>query len=172
MDCPDCGFSNIEGVDECDQCQQPLSPLTLPEPASELERSILTDRIDALNPREPLVVEPGAPVSLVLQLLVAHAVGCAVVVEDGEPVGIFSERDALLRLNVDAAEHGDRPISDFMTPNPQTLDIENKIAFALQRMDAGGYRHVPIMTDGVVSGIISVRDVLNYLSEKLVAQQS
>ena len=118
------------------------------------------------------MVEPGAPVSLVLQLLVAHAVGCAVVVEDGEPVGIFSERDALLRLNVDAAEHGDRPISDFMTPNPQTLDIENKIAFALQRMDAGGYRHVPIMTDGVVSGIISVRDVLNYLSEKLVAQQS
>ena len=63
--CPQCGFDNIEGVDACESCQQSLSSLSLPKPTSQIERSILSDRIDALVPREPLVVEPGAPVSMV-----------------------------------------------------------------------------------------------------------
>ena len=170
--CPDCGHENIEGVDECAECQQPLSPLDLPSPATELERSILTDRIASLVPREPLMVDTDAPVSIVLRLLVAHAVGCVIVMEDGEPVGIFSERDALLRLGADAQQLGDQPISNFMTPGPQMLNIHDKIAYALQRMDAGGYRHIPVTDDDRITGIISVRDVLRYITGKLLVSQS
>ena len=65
-------------------------------------------------------------------------------------VGIFSERDALMRLNVDAAQLAGRPMREFMTASPDTLETDAPIAFALHKMDVGGYRHMPIMTDGKV----------------------
>jgi len=88
--------------------------------------------------------------------------------DDEELVGIFTERDALFRINTDADELGDRPIANYMTPSPQTLEITDKIAFALHRMDVGGYRHIPVLTDGRVSGVISVRDILRYISDHLL----
>ena len=55
-----------------------------------------------------------------------------------------------------------------MTKNPQSLPATAKIAFAVQRMDLGGYRHVPITgTDGRPAGIFSVRDILGYLTRKM-----
>jgi CBS domain-containing protein len=57
-----------------------------------------------------------------------------------------------------------------MTAAPETLPVDAKVAFALQRMDVGGYRHLPIVDDaGTVTGIISVRDILKYLAAKLAA---
>ena len=101
-------------------------------------------------------------------MLVNKGIGCVVVVRDEQVVGIFSERDALLRLSTKAAELKSRPVSEFMTPNPRMLDTEAKIAFAVQRMDLGGYRHVPIVDhSGELCGIVSARDILRYLTDKL-----
>ena len=83
--------------------------------------------------------------------------------------GIFSERDALVRLNVRATELGHLPVSQFMTPAPETIDEEAEIAFALQKMDVGGYRHLPVVDGGRVTGIISIRDILQYISAHLEA---
>jgi CBS domain-containing protein len=56
-------------------------------------------------------------------------------------------------------------VEEFMTPNPQTLTPDAKIAFAIQRMDQGGYRHLPIVdAQGTPIGVISVRDILAYLT--------
>jgi CBS domain-containing protein len=92
-------------------------------------------------------------------------------VADGpKPLGIFSERDALRKLNVRSAELGSQPVSKFMTANPQTLVAHAKIAYAVQRMDLGGYRHLPIVDDeGKLLGIISARDIINYLTSKMTA---
>jgi len=55
-----------------------------------------------------------------------------------------------------------------MTPDPQTLPCDAKVAFAVQRMDVGGYRHVPLVAPhGVVSEIVSVRDILKYLTDRM-----
>ena len=52
--------------------------------------------------------------------------------------------------------------------SPETLEIGAKVAFAVQRMEVGGYRHLPIVGDtGELTGIISVRDILQYLTESL-----
>ena len=67
------------------------------------------------------------------------------VVDNGKLVGIFSERDALMKLNIDAPKFLKRPISQFMTPDPVTLETNDKIAFALHKMNVGGYRHIPIL---------------------------
>ncbi len=124
-----------------------------------------------LGPRTPVVVPPTAPVGDVLRLMIDRRIGCALVVEGDKLVGIFTERDALLRINTDIQRCRNEPVSQFMTPDPVTLEETDKIAFALHKMDLGGYRHIPVMKDGRVHGIISIRDILNYITDELVAAE-
>ena len=165
--CPDCGFDNIDGEEWCEKCEQPLVETAGPRPASEVERRILRDTIHRLAPREPVLVPPDMPVGQVLKLLVERQIGCAVVVAERKVAGIFTERDALVKLNVRAAELRGRPVSEFMTRSVETLELGDRIAFALQKMDVGGYRHIPILHQGSVMGIISVRRILNYITAAL-----
>ena len=168
IDCPYCGAENIPGVDDCEQCGQPLSDVHHNAPANEIERSLNKDRVTALAPKQPCTVSPDATVGEVLHEMATNQIGCVMIVEGGKPVGIFSERDALIKLNTEAATLSDRPISEFMTPNPETLEDSAKIAFAVQRMDLGGYRHLPIVSkDDQLQGIISVRAILDYLTERM-----
>jgi len=168
--CPYCGGENIEGMDQCEECGQSLADMHLEGPLLQIEQSLLTDRIGLLDPKTPITVAANTPVGDVLRLMVDKSVGCLIVIEDKNPVGIFSERDALIKLNVDAKRLSDRPVSEYMTAKPQTLEETAKIAFAVQRMDLGGYRHLPIVgEDGQLNGIISVRDILRYLTEQMTA---
>lgn len=175
LTCPFCGEENIDGADDCQKCRQPLDFVSTPKPETALEKSLLKDRVSMLAPRQPVVVEASTPVSEVIELLVGHSIGCLVVVDKGangtgqQVVGIFSERDALVRLNTDVAELGHRPVSEFMTPNPETIESDAKIAFALHKMDIGGYRHLPVLTGGKISGVISIRDILDYITANLLA---
>jgi predicted transcriptional regulator len=172
--CPFCKEENIDGADECEQCQQPLGFLSKPRTSSTIEHSLIKDRVYMLAPRKPLGVEATTPVGEVLRLMVSRAIGCIVVNENEQMVGIFTERDALLRLNVNAALHATRPVREFMTSSPDTIEADAPIAFALHKMDVGGYRHIPVMSGpvasgGKVSGIISVRDILRYITEDLMS---
>jgi len=169
IECPYCGTDNIDGADACEQCHQPLDYLSKPRPATEIEERLLRDRIHMLPPAAPLIVESTATVAEVLDRLVSHSVGCAIVVEEGRLAGVFSERDVLLKLGTQTASLRDKPISDFMTVAPETLEEQDKIAFALHKMDVGGYRHLPIMKDGAVSGIISIRDILRYITDHVLS---
>ncbi len=168
--CPDCGHDNIDGEEWCAKCEQPLVEAARRTRASEVERRVLRDTIRRLAPREPLVVSPETPVGDVLKLLVDRNIGCAVVVSDRKLVGVFTERDALLKLNVRAAELSGRPVSEFMTSSVEVLELDDRIAFALHKMDLGGYRHIPILQEGRVIGIISVRRILNYIAAALGAK--
>ena len=170
LPCPFCDHEVIEGADACDACGQPLTESHLPVPATAVERALLTDRVKLFQGRQPLVVPPTTPVKEVLRLLADNKVGCLMVVEQGKTVGIFTERDALLKLGEKVAELGSRPVSEFMTSKVESLPSSAKIAFAVHRMDHGGYRHVPVVNDkGDTVGIFSVRDILSYLTRKLAA---
>ena len=170
IDCPFCGAENIPGIDDCEQCGQPLSHVHGGTPLNNVERALINDRIKALTPRQPCTVSPKATVGEVLHLMATNRIGCVMIVDDGKPVGIFSERDALMKLNTEAASLGNRPISEFMTADPETLQDTAKIAFAVQRMDLGGYRHLPIVSgDDQLQGIISVRAILKYLTDRMAS---
>lgn len=171
LPCPYCDHEVIAGSDECEACGQPLTEFHLPVPATALERSLLTDRVKLFQGRQPLNVSPTMPVRQVLRLLVDNRVGCVAVLDKGKLVGIFTERDVLLKIGERAAELGDRPVAEFMTTQVQTLPPSAKIAFAVHRMDLGGFRHIPIINDqGEPRGIFSVRDILSYLTRKLAAK--
>ncbi|MCO6453717.1 MAG: CBS domain-containing protein [Pirellulaceae bacterium] len=166
--CPHCGFENIEGVDECAECRHSLADTEEHVPATEVERALMHDQIAVLASRPAITVPPETPIRDVLRLLVEKEIGCVVITRDGKLAGIFSERDALMKLNVQADELGDEPVSRFMTPDPQALSYNHKVAFAVQRMDQGSFRHVPIVTDDqTVTAIISARDIMHYLTEKM-----
>ena len=172
INCPACGAENMEGSDLCDQCQHSLTDLSLPRPVNALERGLLRDRIEILKPPPPFAVRPETPVGEVLRLMVEKRVGCAAVTDDGgRLLGIFTERDALMRLNVDAPRMSEKPVSELMTANPATLRAQDKIAFALQRMNVGGFRHIPILDDDDrLVGVISIRGILKYLTERHLAK--
>jgi CBS domain-containing protein len=169
--CPYCDRDVIEGADECEACGQPLTAFHLPVPATHVERALLTDRIRLFQGRQPLVVSPTMPLREVLRLLVDNKVGCVLVVERQKLAGIFTERDVLLKIGERAAELGDKPVADFMTSKVESLPSSAKIAFAVHRMDLGGYRHIPVVDEqGQATSIFSVRDILAYLTRKLTAK--
>ena len=166
--CPFCDFVNIEGADDCEQCGQPLDDMHLPDPSTLVEQSLLMDRVSVLDPKPPIVVSPDTSVADVLQTLVKRGIGCVFVVEHEKVIGVFSERDALLRLNTEASNYAEHPISELMTTSPQSLESDAKIAFAVRMMDLGGYRHVPVVDENAhPTGVISARDILRYLTEKM-----
>lgn len=171
--CPSCGHENIQGVDCCEECGTPLVEESRPKRTSPVERSLLKDVIAELEPAPALTVRNDQPVSEVLQFLIDHKIGCVLVVDDQDAlVGVFSERDALTRLNVGFAELRSEPVSNFMTPKVESLEMDDKIAHAVQKMDVGGYRHIPILRDGKLAGIISVRDILRYIAGDLLRMES
>jgi CBS domain-containing protein len=165
--CPYCDAENIEGADECAECGEALAELSVRVPASSLESDLLRDRIERLWPKSPSTVSPDTPVGKVLKKMVDERIGCVMIVDQGKLAGIFSERDALMKLNVDAAKSFNKPISQFMTQQPVTLETSDKIAYALHKMNLGGYRHLPILFDGKLAGVISIRDILRYLTDRI-----
>jgi CBS domain-containing protein len=169
--CPFCGAEEIDGADVCQQCHQPLDDLTDPQPSTDLERFLVRDKVYMLEPRKPVTVAAHTPVANVLRTLYDRRLGCVMVLEDEELVGIFSERDALLRLNTDYAALRHRPIAEFMTPSPETVESDASIAFALHKMDVGGYRHLPVTADGKLVGLISIRDIFRYITDRLPGVQ-
>ncbi|MCA9173383.1 MAG: CBS domain-containing protein [Planctomycetales bacterium] len=165
--CPYCGAKVIEGDDECPECTHSLASLDLPEPASEVERALVNDRVDQLKPRAPLTATSDTPVAEVLKRMWEERIGCMLIVDDGVLSGIFTERDATQKLAADIESLATRPVSDFMSRDPETLEGTAKIVFAVQRMDLGGFRHVPLTDgNGAPTGVVSVRDVLRYLTAK------
>jgi CBS domain-containing protein len=88
-----------------------------------------------------------------------------VLVTEGDSLaGIFSERDVLTRVSGTPARLSD-PVRDVMTPRPFTIAGRDCIGYALQAMDLGGYRHLPIVDDsGRPTGMISIRDIVRFIA--------
>lgn len=163
MRCVQCSYENALEADLCESCHAPLSTAGC-DADRELSEAISREPLRVLQPASPVAVSPTTTVGEAVRLLAERNIGCVLVVSDEKLLGIFSERDALLRIGNDYHDVADRPINDFMTPSPQTLTLDDSIAFALNRMDVNDFRHIPIQEDGRTVGIISVRDCLAYVT--------
>ena len=164
MICPWCNHNNVPGLDLCENCQQDLSQLDRPAAQDRVERSLMDDTVALLRPQPAVTLPPGASVAEAIGVLLAHTIGAVCVVDAaGGLVGIFSERDLLLKGTGVAADHSRWQVKDFMTARPETVREGDSLAFALHKMDVGGYRHLPVLRDGRLVGMISVRDLLRHI---------
>lgn len=89
-----------------------------------------------------------------------HRVGAILILERGQLIGIFTERDALARVLARRLDPDQTPVADVMTRDPHTVVPEKPLAHALMMMHEGGYRHVPVVENGKPLGMVSARDAL------------
>jgi CBS domain-containing protein len=117
---------------------------------------------DVLNTKGDAVVtiSPNASVRDLIALLDQHNIGAAVVSTSSQPVaGIVSERDVVRRLAA-GADVLDAPVSDIMTTNVRTAGPEESIDSLMLLMSEHRCRHVPVVAEGQLRGLVSIGDVV------------
>ncbi len=130
-----------------------------------VDKKFLSKSVGLLNPREPLVIRENDSIKSAIDTLKSHKVGCVIIVNDEQKlVGIFTERDVTLKVAGSEMNLSTTLISEVMTPAPHTEQMTTTLAFALNMMSEGGYRHIPIVDDeNCPIGIISVKDIVDYI---------
>ncbi len=113
----------------------------------------------------PLVtVRPNITVAEAVKTMATRRVGCLIVTEGEQLLGLFTERDVLCKVSADTETDDQVSISHLMTTNPDTLNIDSPLVYALHRMSVGGYRHVPLLDQQQRPvAIVSMRDIVEHL---------
>jgi CBS domain-containing protein len=157
--CPSCHAANIPGADVCESCQGDLSS---PAALTARDENALTLPLSSLRLSRPLTVPVGATVRDAITELAKNPAGAVVVMDNGSPVGIFTERDVMKRI---AGHPGvlDDPITRHMTHDPVLLRETDTVAVALNKMGGGGFRHIPLMQDNELVAMVTVRDVITWM---------
>jgi citrate synthase len=113
--------------------------------------------------RPALTASAEEPVAAVASRMQDHKVGSVVVVEGDKPVGILTERD-LVRVAAVGADAEQSSVAQWMTPDPYTFGSAESCVDAFARLSEYGFRHIPVVDDGVLVGIVSMRDLMRVAS--------
>jgi CBS domain-containing protein len=131
-------------------------------------REILQTPISDVKRAAAVTVPPDAPVAKAVDLMRARKVSAVLVVERAKAkrlLGIFTERDLVNRA-LPARGWAKARVDRFMTKAPEALRARDPLAYGVNKMSVGGFRHVPIVDDaGRPAGILSARDVLDFVVE-------
>ena len=165
MRCPNCRHDNFEGEDSCENCGADLSTAGVPQALDDFHDTILGDHLGALDIGAPTIVEPSMPAAAAIRLMHESGIDCLVVCDEGNLVGIFTDRDAAVKA-VDK-RLGLFRVRDFMTPDPVVLRRDDTLAVAIHKMAVGGFRHIPVVVDDRPIGVLSAADVFRYLVASL-----
>lgn len=130
-----------------------------------LDSSTLHLPIKHLRGRKPLTMNPDATVVDAVDLMRKKNIGCVLLTENKKLCGIFTERDVLLKV-AGTKKYASMKLSEVMTPDVEAFQADDNIAFALNAMHVGGYRHVPVVDhDGIPIAVISVKDIIAFILE-------
>jgi CBS domain-containing protein len=128
-------------------------------------REMLETALSELKRSPAVTVAPEATVARAVELMRKKKVSAVLVKKGAKLLGIFTERDLVSRA-LAAKGWGRAPVKKFMTPSPEVLKLTDPVAYALNKMSVGRYRHVPLVgKDGKPAGVISIRDVVDFLVE-------
>ncbi|MEU5880737.1 CBS domain-containing protein [Spirillospora sp. NPDC047279] len=117
-------------------------------------------------------VGPDATVRELLALLAEHNIGAAVVSPDGATIaGIVSERDVVRRMHEHGARLLDRPVSEIMTADVHTCAPADEVNELRQTMTEGRFRHIPVVDDGRLAGLVSIGDVVKSAIDELESER-
>jgi signal-transduction protein with cAMP-binding, CBS, and nucleotidyltransferase domain len=165
MLCPTCRYDNFEGEDACANCGADLATSDVPQPALDYQDTVLGEHLEALGMEGFEAVQPGLGVADAIRRMHADRLDCLLVCEDDRLVGIFTDRDAVVK----AADKRLQlyTVADFMTPDPVVLRREDTLAVAIHKMAVGEFRHIPIVDDGRPIGVVAAADIFRHLVRAL-----
>jgi signal-transduction protein with cAMP-binding, CBS, and nucleotidyltransferase domain len=165
MRCPHCGFENLMGSDICDNCGADLAGRDTPEAATGYRGPLLGEHLDELGVGAPELIDVSADADEAVRRMHDNGTDCVLVVDAGRLIGIFTDRDAVLKVAGQPLKA--RPIAELMTRDPVVVRHDDTVAVAIHKMAVGGFRHIPIVEDGRPTGLVSARDVFAHLAETL-----
>ena len=115
---------------------------------------------DIIRNQKILALPPETSVRVAARAMADRNVGSVMVVEDGKLVGIFTERDALVRVLAAGIDPVTTQLSIVMVRQVITIGPDRSLVNALHRMRDNGFRHMPVVENGIPRGMISVRNAL------------
>jgi CBS domain-containing protein len=133
---------------------------------NDLETALMTVTLSDVVQRKPLFVESNSTLAAVIEAMQREDRGTVLVVQDEKLVGIFTERDVLMKVMGHAVDLTASKVSAFMTRDPVTLPADAVVAFALNRMVVEGFRHIPLVDhDNRPVAEVSMRNLIEYLTD-------
>jgi CBS domain-containing protein len=129
--------------------------------------SLADEKLKVLSRRDPVTVRPGTSLAECVRAIQQTGTGDSVFVTDGDGrlQGVLTERDIFGRLvggDVDMTQ----PVESMITTQPKTLLLDQPVRDAIDLMQTGRFRNVPIVDDaGRLVGVVRPQDVLKYLAE-------
>jgi CBS domain-containing protein len=119
----------------------------------------------------PAAVEPSATVLEAVEVMAEHGVGAVAVVDGGQLLGIFTERDVMLRVVLRHRQPKDTRVGDVMTSPAETISDEQPEKDALVHMIERHVRHLPIVSStGQLKGMLSIRNLLEHRVDELARE--
>ena len=88
-----------------------------------------------------------------------HKVGSVIVIDGDRPIGILTERD-LVRFGASGIDGNSAKVSEWMTPEPDTIAPDEAVTKSFTHLLEKGYRHIPVVSEGKLTGIVSARDLM------------
>ena len=122
---------------------------------------------------EVITIAPTAKLSAAVQMLATHKIGALVVTgADRRVIGIVSERDIVQELAAHGAASLDLPLTEVMTRKVMTCSTSDTISSLMERMTEGKVRHLPVVEQGRLCGIVSIGDVVKQRLQEMEREQS
>ena len=135
-----------------------------------VEDTFQTDPISALGLPSPVSIGRTASVGEALAAVQQHGQGYVLIVDDGRPVGLMSERDVLMKIVARDVQY-DESVDMYMSHDPETLTQKDPIALAIQLMSQAGERNIPILDEsGRAASVLRTMDIIHFLAEVFPAQ--
>jgi len=173
MKCPACGYENLPGADACENCGTSLTRDDVPQADTDVERSLMKDPVECLQPIRPLTVDLQTSLEEAIQLMLNHGIGCVLITDaNGKLTGILTERDLLQKVAGQGLDLGQCIVGDFMSPAPESSKPDHPLGYALHRMIVCDIRYLPIVdSSDRPAGIVSSRDIVAYMAKHFDAAQ-
>ncbi|WP_323796708.1 CBS domain-containing protein [Nisaea sp.] len=122
---------------------------------------------DVVSKQDLSSLSPKETVLTAAKLMTSRKIGALLILDGEKLVGILSERDIAGRLVAEEKSPGGTLIEAIMTPKPETIGPKASVMDALQRMQEGGFRHLPVEEGGKIIGMVSIRDIYAAVREDL-----
>ncbi len=110
-----------------------------------------------------ITVPPSSTVFEAIRMMAQRNVGALLVVEDEELIGVFSERDYMRKIALKFRSSRKTTLSEVMSSPVLCATLDDDLEYCMELMTRNRYRHLPILDDGSLCGIISIGDVVKYL---------